>query len=78
MTMEEITARIRSLLPDAQVSRSGEDCHLTLTVVSSGFAGKGLLARHRLVQGAFREELASGSLHALSLVTRTPEEMAEA
>jgi BolA protein len=77
MTEQEVVARIQAALTDAQVLVSGEDCHLTLTIVSDVFAGKALLARHRLVQALFKAELSSGSLHALSLVTRTPAEQAQ-
>ncbi len=77
MTEQEVVARIKVALSDAQVLVSGEDCHLTLTIVTDAFAGKALLARHRLIQALFKEELASGSLHALSLVTRTTAEQAQ-
>lgn len=77
MTEQEVVARIQAALTDTQVIVSGEDCHLTLTIVSDAFAGKPLLARHRLIQALFKAELASGSLHALSLVTRTIAEQAQ-
>ena len=75
MTENEVVVRITSALPDAKVVVSGMDCHLTLTIISEVFAGKGLLARHRLIQALFKDELASGELHALSLVTKTPAEV---
>lgn len=78
MTENEVVMRIRAALPDAQISVSGEDCHLTLTIVSDAFLGKGLLMRHRRIQGLFKDELESGSLHALSLITRTFEEAEKA
>lgn len=71
MTENEVVARIQAVLSDAQVSVSGENCHLTLTIVSDAFAGQGLLARHRQIQALFKAELASGDLHALSLITKT-------
>lgn len=76
MTEQDVVTRIQGALTDAQVIVSGEDCHLTLTIVSDAFIGKALLARHRLIQALFRDELASGKLHALSLVTRTCSEQA--
>ena len=42
-------------------------------IVSDAFAGKPLVARHRLVYGALAEELQAG-LHALQLSTKTPAE----
>lgn len=75
MTEQDVIARIQSNLPDAQIEVSGQDCHLALTIVSPAFEGKALLARHRLIQGYFKQELADGSLHALSLTTKTPQEV---
>jgi acid stress-induced BolA-like protein IbaG/YrbA len=76
MTESEVVARIQQALPAAQVVVSGENCHLTLTIVSEFFEGKSLLARHRMIQALFQSELADGSLHALSLQTKTPAEQA--
>ena len=44
-----------------------------LQVVSDAFAGKPLIARHRLIYAALAEELQAG-LHALQLSTKTPAE----
>jgi BolA family transcriptional regulator, general stress-responsive regulator len=54
-------------------ARSGGK-HFRVTVVSAAFEGKPLVARHRLVNDALREQLASGAIHALALTTKTPEE----
>jgi len=43
--------------------------------VSAAFAGKSLIERHRLVFGALSEEM-KGPIHALTLKTKTPEEVA--
>ncbi|KAG8745423.1 hypothetical protein FRC10_008133 [Ceratobasidium sp. 414] len=45
----------------------------TVQIISSAFTGK----RHRMIYGALSEEFAQG-LHALSLQTKTPDEVAEA
>ena len=44
-----------------------------MTITSAAFAGLGRVARQRLVYDALKAELAAG-LHALSLVTRAPDE----
>jgi len=54
-------------------SPSGET-HFRVVAVSPAFSGLGLVARHRLVYGALAEEIA-GPVHALTLVTKTPEEV---
>lgn len=47
--------------------------HFHITVVSSLFEGKALLARHRLVYNAL-EGLIGPEIHALQIVSKTPKE----
>ncbi len=47
--------------------------HFVVTVVSSRFAGKGLLERHRLVYDALGNAMRS-EIHALSIRALTPDE----
>jgi BolA protein len=54
-------------------AREGGESHFHLDIVSAEFAGKSRVARQRLVYELLAEEL-KGPIHALSLVTRTPEE----
>ena len=54
----------------------GAESHFRLTVVSEGFEGEKLLARHRRVNHLLAEEFAAG-LHALALHTWTPAEWFE-
>lgn len=49
------------------------ETHFTIEIVSNKFQGLTSIKRHRLVYGILEEEL-EGSVHALSLVTKTPEE----
>lgn len=51
----------------------GSESHFKVTLVSSDFADKKLLARHRMVNEILAAELA-GKIHALALHTYTPEE----
>ena len=55
MTPDDVRARIRAALPDAQVEVSdttGGGDHFAATVVSSAFTGKGPVERHQLVYAA--------------------------
>jgi stress-induced morphogen len=73
---EDIAARIRATLPDAQVELkdlTGTEDHWHATVISTGFRGKSLIQRHRLVMGALSEEM-KGPIHALTLDVRSPDE----
>jgi stress-induced morphogen len=79
MTPEDITARIRTALPDADVQivdTTGGGDHFSATVVSSAFANKGLVDRHRLVYAALGAAMhgSRAPIHALALTTETPEE----
>ena len=51
----------------------GSETHFKVVIVSAGFEGKPLLARHRLVNNILSDELASG-VHALSIIAKTSTE----
>ena len=76
MKPDDITARIRAALPDARVELTdltGTEDHWQATVISSAFAGKSLIERHRLVMSALAAEM-KGPIHALTLQVKTPDE----
>lgn len=71
MTADEITRRIASALPDADIQLedlAGDNDHWKVTVTSSAFAGLSRVAQHRLVNAAFGTDLGT-TLHALAVVT---------
>jgi stress-induced morphogen len=79
MTPDDIRARIRVALPDADVSvvdTTGGGDHFDATVVSAAFAGKSAVERHRLVYAALQGAIngPAAAIHALALTTATPEE----
>src|SRR5438477_2983371 len=53
----------------------GSETHFKVVVVARAFDGLSRVERHQLVYRALAGELASG-LHALSIVSKTPEEWA--
>ena len=55
---------------------SDSESHFKVIAVSKAFEGKMLIARHRMINEALAEELAT-SIHALSLHTMTPDEHVE-
>ncbi|MCC5638044.1 BolA family transcriptional regulator [Nostoc sp. CHAB 5844] len=73
---QQIEAMIKAELPDAQIQvqdlTGGKD-HYQVTVVSSQFAGKGLVQQHQLVYGALRQAMSTEAIHALAVKTFTPE-----
>ena len=73
MKPEEITAKIRVSIPDAEVSLkdlTGTQDHWEASITSDAFAGKSLIERHRMVNRALAEEL-KGPIHALTLTLKT-------
>jgi acid stress-induced BolA-like protein IbaG/YrbA len=74
MDSDTIIARIRAFYPDAAISINGADCNFELQVITSAFAGVSLVKRQQSILGLFRDELAGGQLHALSVKARTPDE----
>jgi len=54
----------------------GAEKHFKVIVVSEQFTGKPLIKRHRLVNDILKEEL-STSVHALSIIAKTPEQWTE-
>lgn len=71
MTADEITRRIMAAIADAEVileDLAGDDNHWKVTVISHEFAGKSLVAQHRMVNAAFGADLGT-TLHALAVVT---------
>ncbi|WP_408033943.1 BolA/IbaG family iron-sulfur metabolism protein [Thermaurantiacus tibetensis] len=75
MSAEEITRRIRTALPDAEVTLvalADDDDHWEATVTSAAFAGLPRVRQHRLVYEAIGADM-GGTLHALRLITRPRE-----
>ena len=78
MKPNELIAKIQASLPDALVELqdlTGTEDHWRATITSQAFSGKSRIQRHRLVFAALREEM-RGPIHALTLVTQTPDEAA--
>ncbi|HEY1811966.1 MAG TPA: BolA family protein [Kofleriaceae bacterium] len=76
MTADDIVAKIRVALPDAQVELqdlTGTSDHWKAQIVSAAFAGKSLIERHRLVNAALADEL-KGPIHALTFDAKAPGE----
>jgi stress-induced morphogen len=76
ITPQQVEAMIKVAMPDAQIQvqdLTGGGDHYQVTVVSSQFAGKGLVQQHQLVYGALQQAMSTEAIHALALKTYTPE-----
>jgi len=74
MNPEQIVERIRAAYPDAIVETEGADCNFSVTIVSEAFEGLNPLQRQRPVMALFKDDISAGTLHALSITARTPDE----
>jgi stress-induced morphogen len=72
----EYAQMIEAALPGstAVVYDQGGGDHLAAEVVAPQFAGLSRIEQHRLVYAAVKQYLDDGSIHALALKTRTPED----
>jgi stress-induced morphogen len=76
ISSQEVEAMIKAQMPDAIIEvqdLTGGGDHYQVTVVSSQFAGKGLVKQHQLVYGALQQAMSTEAIHALALKTYTPE-----
>ena len=75
MTPDQIQQLIASHMPDADVEVSGGEGKFVANVTSNAFTDLNTLKRHKLVYAAVNDEIASGELHALTIVAKTPAEI---
>lgn len=71
---KQIEALIKQKLPQADVSVSGSEGKYQATIISQQFDGLSTLERHQMVYATINNEIKSGVIHALSIVTKTPDE----
>ena len=76
MNPEKIQQLIQQGMPSATVEVSGGEGKYIAQVVSDEFTGLSLIKRHKLVYACVNNEIASGELHALNIVAKTPPEIA--
>lgn len=70
---EQVQSIIQERLSNAEVKVVGDGQHFEAIIVSPDFAGKNKVKQHQMVYGVLQDELASETIHALSLKTFTPE-----
>ena len=75
MTPQQIQQLIAAKMPDASVEVSGGEGKFTANVTSTAFEGLLPIKRHKLVYACVNDEIASGELHALTIIAKTPAEL---
>ena len=76
ITPEKIEQLIEQGMSAKSVDVSGGEGKFVAEVVSDAFAGQPLIKRHKMVYACVNDEISSGELHALTIVAKTPEELA--
>lgn len=76
MNPEKIQQLIQQGMPSASVDVSGAEGKFIAQVVSDDFNQLSLIKRHKLVYACVHDEIASGELHALTIIAKTSAEMA--
>jgi len=74
LSVAEVTQLVKQGLTDAEIIVDGAGCDLTLTVISTSFNGLPLVKKQQAVLATLKVPLASGKLHAVSVLAYTPEE----
>jgi len=77
VTPESIEASIAARLDCVALEVAGDGHHFEALVVSPAFRGLSRVERHRLVYAALGDRMRE-EVHALSMITQTPEERAGA
>ena len=70
---QQVQTMIQERLSNAEVKVVGDGQHFEAIIISDDFAGKTRVKQHQMVYQALQTELASETIHALSLKTYTPQ-----
>lgn len=77
MTPDQIKTKLQDAYPNGLVDvtdLTGTHDHYSVYIESQQFSGLSRIARHKHVMDVFKEELASGEVHALTIRTNTKEQ----
>jgi acid stress-induced BolA-like protein IbaG/YrbA len=77
MHPDEIKTLIESNLANSIVTVTGDGRHFDALVIAPSFQGKSLLARQREVYRTLGDNINNGTIHALSIKAKTPDEWKE-
>ena len=72
MQAAEVKHIIESQISEANVITAGEGCNFEVTVISDVFSGLLPVKRQQLVYKCVNQQIADGSIHALTIKAYTP------
>jgi acid stress-induced BolA-like protein IbaG/YrbA len=76
MDQAEIQSLLAAGLPDCEIELMAEGNKIGLRLTGNVFEGMNRVKRQQLVYGLLNEKIASGEIHAVSMVCKTPAELA--
>ncbi len=76
MNQQGLAKLLQQGLPQAEVEVQQDGSRFSARIVHTGFSGKSLVQRHRQVYSLLGDSFATNELHALTLITLTPQEAA--
>ena len=76
MQAEAVKALLEEQIPGADVSVDGEGCDFRVTIISDQFQGLLPVKRQQMIYAHLNPMIASGEIHAVTMVTMTPAEQA--
>ncbi len=74
MQASEVKELVEQQLEGCEVITAGEGCDFQVTVVGDVFAGLSPVKRQQLVYGCLTDQIANGTIHALTIRAYTPEQ----
>jgi acid stress-induced BolA-like protein IbaG/YrbA len=74
MQPNEIKALLNAGLENCDVSVEGEGSHFDILVIGEVFTGMRPVQKQQLVYGVLKDQIASGSIHAVNIRTYTASE----
>lgn len=74
MKPEAIQQLLQQKLPTAEIAVTGDGYHFQVTIITSEFAGLSRVQRQQKVYAILNSYIQSGELHAITLITKTPDE----
>jgi len=77
MQIEEVKQILESKLEGCDVYPSGEGCNFEVTVVGDIFEGQRPVKKQQMVYQCLSDQIADGSIHALTIKTFTRAQWAE-
>ncbi len=76
MTLDELTALLKNHFPkNSLIECSGTLYHVTIRIVNKEFEGLSVLKRHQSIYRILNSLISNQTLHALTLITQTPQEL---